>query len=413
MKPDKPENPRLPEPVETLLSDWPSAEREPTFWQEQARAIDKKVKTTEIGSTDPSLLEAPLPRAASEQPDERLKDAPASDIKLADLARAVAQTKGDDLRDIAKQSLSLASRSRAVAVKHSVSKAQAMPTEPRSASADASEGIGPAATADSKAQKDKPPRRGQGLVGIAVGVLGLAAAVGMYVSTTSHVGSKPEPIALQTQADPGAQPEATRGTSERTEQPLESKPSVPQKRAFDDERRSVKSPPRPDAPAPPQERASSPVSVTQKPEPVSSFMPPVETVHLREEAEPAQPGARASKDDETSATRPAVSAPKTSAPPKLKPADGTSGPVAEKPSFGAATAALGAVMPAARACVASQKASIPATVVFGSDGLVKSVAVGGQTDTATRNCISGALKRARLQPFARPTFSISVSVRPR
>lgn len=97
----------------------------------------------------------------------------------------------------------------------------------------------------------------------------------------------------------------------------------------------------------------------------------------------------------------------------LRPAAGSpSGGLPDRPSTGAVQAAVGSVMGAARACVAGGVAT-PAQVNFGSDGTVKAVTVSGpNAGTAAASCIDGALRRARVAPFASPTFSLMVWVRP-
>ena len=54
-----------------------------------------------------------------------------------------------------------------------------------------------------------------------------------------------------------------------------------------------------------------------------------------------------------------------------------------------------------------------ATLVFGSDGEVNRVQVtGAAAGTPAENCVEAALKKARVQPFAAPSFSLGVTVRP-
>ncbi|MCC6214149.1 MAG: hypothetical protein IT376_04730 [Polyangiaceae bacterium] len=90
------------------------------------------------------------------------------------------------------------------------------------------------------------------------------------------------------------------------------------------------------------------------------------------------------------------------------------GDLPEKPSSGAVQAALGAVMGAARSCVAGHDQASTVTVAFGSDGRVTSVVVsaGPAAGTPAAACIQAALGRARVEPFARATFSVGATVRP-
>jgi hypothetical protein len=98
----------------------------------------------------------------------------------------------------------------------------------------------------------------------------------------------------------------------------------------------------------------------------------------------------------------------------LRPAElGRDAGSADRPSAGAAQAAVGAVLGAARSCIAGHPRPSSATIVFGSSGEVSQVSVGGDAaGTAAGGCIESALRKARVQPFAAPTFSLAVTVRP-
>jgi hypothetical protein len=84
-----------------------------------------------------------------------------------------------------------------------------------------------------------------------------------------------------------------------------------------------------------------------------------------------------------------------------------------RPSQGALQGALGAALPSARACLDPDDAISHATVTFGSDGSVVSVGVsGGAAGKPAEGCIRAALMKARVAPFARPTFTGTATVRP-
>ena len=88
------------------------------------------------------------------------------------------------------------------------------------------------------------------------------------------------------------------------------------------------------------------------------------------------------------------------------------GSVPQKPSQGALTGALGAVLPGARACLGPDDPVSRATVVFSSNGSVQSVAVsGGAAGKPSEGCIKSALGKAKLQPFAESTYTTTVTVR--
>ncbi len=85
------------------------------------------------------------------------------------------------------------------------------------------------------------------------------------------------------------------------------------------------------------------------------------------------------------------------------------GSVPQKPSQGALTSALSAVLPGARACVASDDPVSRATVTFASAGNVQSVSVSGPATTS--GCIKSALMGAKVSPFAESSFTTSVTIR--
>jgi hypothetical protein len=84
--------------------------------------------------------------------------------------------------------------------------------------------------------------------------------------------------------------------------------------------------------------------------------------------------------------------------------------IPRRPSFGAAQAALGAVLPAARACVQSRDAAYRVTVTFQSNGAVRDVGL-PDMDPQEAACVRSALSKASLPPFAEPTFAAPVTVR--
>ena len=88
------------------------------------------------------------------------------------------------------------------------------------------------------------------------------------------------------------------------------------------------------------------------------------------------------------------------------------GNVPQKPSQGAVTGALGAVLPGARACLGPDDPISRASIVFSSAGTAQSVNVsGGAAGKPAEACIKGALMKAKVQPFAEPTYTANVTVR--
>jgi len=103
----------------------------------------------------------------------------------------------------------------------------------------------------------------------------------------------------------------------------------------------------------------------------------------------------------------AVAAPAPAAP--ARPVTG----VPEAPSLGAVRSALAAQLSQAKACIQGQDEPSRASLTFSSDGKVVSVSVSGPAaGTPAEECIKGALQRATVSPFSKPTFVVGLTLRP-
>lgn len=105
-------------------------------------------------------------------------------------------------------------------------------------------------------------------------------------------------------------------------------------------------------------------------------------------------------------------------PAEQTPAAGSNGPqfaagtVPQKPSQGAVTGAIGAVLPAARACLGPDDPISRATITFVSAGTVQSVNVtGGAAGKPAEACIKSALTRAKVAPFMEATYTAPITIR--
>lgn len=93
-------------------------------------------------------------------------------------------------------------------------------------------------------------------------------------------------------------------------------------------------------------------------------------------------------------------------------ANAPTGNVPQKPSQGAVTGAIGAVLPGARACLGPDDPVSRASIVFTSAGTVQSVNVSGAAaGKPAEACIKGALMKAKVAPFAEPTYTANITVR--
>jgi hypothetical protein len=84
----------------------------------------------------------------------------------------------------------------------------------------------------------------------------------------------------------------------------------------------------------------------------------------------------------------------------------------EKPSNAAVLGALGAVRGAVKACIADTDKPTRISVVFQSDGSVRSVSVSGGATGGAEACVQAAVRKARVAPFMADSFSTSFSVSP-
>jgi hypothetical protein len=326
--------------------------------------------------------------ATSEPAAARAPEAPRETVSLADLARAsIARRGSSEAANIAKESLAMASQSRARGdqVAQRVQAASSVAPPPPSAR-----------------RSTAPPPNAQGgevlrgpWIGVAIAGVGLAAAFALVLSgrnnqapvavieTAQHKVAEPTPAApvAKVEAPPAAQAEplpAPRAALDATALPSVPHESVPRAQA---------------TPAPAGAKAASPTP-TPAPGPGKVV---AEKIVLEEEGKAAPKVA-------PSAPRPADA--------KLRPAD-SSDVMTDRPSAGAAQAAVGSVLGAARACVAGHPQPSSAQLIFSSDGQVQNVAVAGPAaGTPAAGCIESALKKARVQPFAASSFSLGVTIRP-
>jgi hypothetical protein len=87
--------------------------------------------------------------------------------------------------------------------------------------------------------------------------------------------------------------------------------------------------------------------------------------------------------------------------------------VPDAPSQGAIASALQSNNRAAKACVKGQEAPSRASVTFGSDGRVQTISVSGPAvGTPAEECIKQALQKGNVGPFSRPSYNVSITIRP-
>lgn len=406
------EDPRLPARAEALLQGLPLPE--PDFEALAAR-IEGRIASAVPGSTDDALLAAPFP----DEPGEELPapaEAPAP--RLSDLARAVAQKRTDAAdTELAREALTAASKLRSqtdVLLERMRAAPKAVLPPLRPLPAPPGEGVParplppppvlPRATAS--AASAPPPavpaqneRKGSLTVLWGGAGLVLAAAAAWVVL----LGSPQKPESRESETPVAAAPAAS--AVAQAQAPTEA--------------------PHPLPPVAVAEPAAAPVAEPAAGDSLAAAKGGSSRGADSEGSTASAPAAARAKKSSSRpekvelAEAPAAVAAKPAGPPnqdaQLKPAAGKTddGLMPDKPSTGAVQAAIASVMGAARACVAGGDGPTPATVIFGSNGSVKSVVVSGAVEgTPAGKCISSALSRAKVAPFAQSSFSVGVSVRP-
>lgn len=343
---------RLPQRAEELLRGWPAPERDDEAWEASAQAVMSRLGDA---PADFALLEAPLPQGE----EDRQSDPGAPKKSLLEMAKMVeAESRRERDSDLAIESLSLAKSART----SSPSFHELRPSSPSHPSPVAATAT-PMPLPANVTRLEK--RSNAGPIGmVIVALAGLAAATFIIVQTRKSeqpsAAMVPPTIVVTNAPSPAA--------TAKSEEVVALGDLDTQK-------------------GPPRAKGGNQGGATAM-------------------AEKPKPGEAAP------AAKPATQKPDPEEDVKLRPAESTGG-IPEKPALGAVQAAVGAVLGSARACVAGQDEGSNATITFGSDGRVQSVAVSGPAQgTNSEACIKSALSKARVQPFSRPTFAASTAVRP-
>ena len=349
--------------AEATLNAFPFPERD---WERDARAIEARLTDGLRGSTDASLLAAPLPGETHEPSSTSATATPLTNSgvrtqSLAELARRSVEKKQANERQMARESLAIAARQRQVALP-----SEALPVP---------------ASVDPVAPISRAPERAPVTSNHAVKVALALPALALAAAALLWFRRPPEPTPLPSQIVARAEPAAV-----ATGAIAEPRPSI--------------------APEAPRgvDPDSLPGNAAQAADPAQAAVAPL---HGKVAASKL-----VQKDGHAA---PAAAAVDQSLPPDpaLRPADSHGGQLPAKPSTGAVQVALGSVMGGARHCVAGDDAPSSAVVVFGSDGRVRHVTVkGAAAGKSSASCIEAQLSRARVQPFAASSFSVNATVRP-
>jgi hypothetical protein len=159
------------------------------------------------------------------------------------------------------------------------------------------------------------------------------------------------------------------------------------------------------APAPAAEPAPAPPALPPPSKEKPGLASAIQRAGTGQEAAPPAAPAPTAAAPKAAPAAPAAAAPAPASPPAAG--------VPDTPSPGAIASALQANNRAAKACVKGQEAPSRASITFGSDGKVQSISVSGPAvGTPAEECIKQALQKGNVGPFAKPSFTQSILIRP-
>jgi hypothetical protein len=327
---------------------------------------------------------------------------------FAEMARKSVQKK-DDSVEIAKELLAATAQSRrpnAEMVERvraagrtaatSTPTSRPLPSTPNESAADEQRNSGVVARAATTVRPAAaaPASNNRGLViGVAGGLLALAACVALFVRSSGEDSRTSAALAAQKAADApaaaAAKPQAAPVANANDVVSPEALGAAPLPALAGREEAKAGAPKAAAAPA------VAPGALAAKPALPASATAKQEAVVLEEDPTPTQAAPAEQK---------AEPAPE----PVLKPAEGNTGSVPLNPSAGALSTALSSVRSGAQACLAGQTDPVTAVVTFGSDGHVLRVSAGGPSGA----CIQAALSKAHIAPFAKESYSATTMIRP-
>jgi hypothetical protein len=390
--------------ADELLREFPATE--PDF-EAQAQAIQARLKGSPGGMVFDDWLKVPeLPAEPGEQSLQSSVRSAAPKSNFAEMARKSVQKK-DDSVEIAKELLAATAQSRRPnaemvervrAAGRPAATSTPLPTSERTAD-EAERASGVVARAATTVRPAAAPagasNRGV-VIGIAGGLLALAACVALVVRSSDEDSRTSAALAAQKAADApaaaAAKPQAAAAPVAKPNDGVvspEALAAAPAPAAAGHE----------EAKAVALKGGGMPAAAAgAKSAPAASVGAKQEAVVLEDDPQPAQAAAAAPVEHKA----------EPAAEPPLKPAEGNTGSVPLNPSAGAISTALGGVRGSAQACLAGQTDPVTATVTFGADGHVLRVSAGGPSGA----CIQAALSKAHIAPFAKESYSASTTIRP-
>jgi hypothetical protein len=403
--------------LDTALREWPHVEKPSVEWDDRARSVMERLRRGERGATasyvsDDDLLADPLGPRADDERANREADR-LSLRELAKMARSatpppptvmsapelskerVGEAKGEDsgLIHLAATAAAAATSNEIADAKREASPAPIAPERrERPEQVEARPASNVVALADKKKKKSALGL----LVGSVFALSAVAAGTFLFLQLTR------QPVTVATMTQP------TAGAVHTTQAPVVP-PSATGETAIDPN--ALPSAPTVAAAPKTSVQPSGTIALARKDEPKD---PPAK---IAEKDLPKTPtGPNAALGDEMRKSVGASASSEIDVKPAAAPSgqNSVSGNVPTKPSQGAVTGAIGAVLPAARECLGPDDPISRAQIVFSSDGTVQSVTVSGPAaGKPTEACIKGALSKAKVPPFAEPSYTAPITIRHR
>lgn len=385
--------------ADELLREFPATE--PDF-EAQAQAIQARLKGSPGGMVFDDWLKVPdLPAEPGEQSlASSVRAAPKSNF--AEMARKSVQKK-DDSVELAKELLAATAKNRrpnAEMVERVRAAGRTAATHtPLPAGEEAPRNSGVVERAEAAARVKATARaapttvRDRGtLIGIAGGLFALAAGVALFVKSGQPDKQTTAALAAEKAADAPAavapKSEAVARAAPQAEDAVVSPEALAAAPIRETAKAVVAKTPPAGVAGPPATKAAA----------VAGSGPKQEAVVLEEDAAPAHVASVEAKPTK----------PEPTPEPQLKPAEGSTSSVPLNPSAGAVSTALGSVRSGAQACLAGQNDPVTAVVTFSADGHVLRVSAAGPSGA----CIQAALSKAHIAPFAKDSYSATITIRP-
>jgi hypothetical protein len=440
-----PRRPPSAQRIDRALAGWPMPQRTAAEWERSAERIVARIERGDaqdaqdgpVGDptdvSDEALLRSPLPATRNEMQNSAERETQGSSPAMSTEPREKSRSSFADLAKLAQRTpppsgtLNTPEREENSGVINLAALQASGDSEPPAPGVPAAAPTVPSAVAAvapvvpserrAPVAAPAPRRRSAGWmagVGLAAAAAAVAVAVfGLRHPANSASGAAGAVVAVTpapTQKPAKSQGEATHSSPAQAAGATDN--------AIDPSRLPLAQPPSAARPAAVAVAANAPAQAKDNSKGSAAVAPPAAAAPVAPAAPTAEARAGAGSDKsleslmQEAAGSPAGAAPRPAAPQPAAAPESPGGSVPLRPSLGAINGAIGTAMPGARACIDVDAPVSRATVTFNSDGSVGSVAITGwAAGKPAEECIRSALSKARVPPFAQPTYTVPATIR--